>query len=164
THYSGGLPLHVPDQIGDTKQLVDWLEEWTPPQPGTRSYSNISIGLLGHITAGAMGMSYTQAIQTVLLPELGLRDTWVDVPAQEMGRYAFGYERKTDEAIRVAPGVLDAEAYGIKSTARDMLRLLDVELGIEKVSPPLRAAVRRTQEGQFRTSRFTQDMIWEQYA
>ncbi|UYO93462.1 class C beta-lactamase [Pollutimonas sp. M17] len=164
THYSGGLPLQVPDQIGDTKQLVDWLEEWKPPRPGTRSYSNISIGLLGHITAGAMGMSYAQAIQTVLLPELGLKETWIDVPAEEMDRYAFGYDRKTDRPIRVAPGVLDAEAYGIKSTARDMLKLLDVELGLKKVSPPLQAAVRRTQEGQFRTARFTQDMIWEQYA
>src|SRR5690606_10085671 len=36
--------------------------------------------------------------------------------------------------------------------------------GIRKVSAPLEAAVRRTQEGQFRTAKFTQDMIWEQYA
>jgi beta-lactamase class C len=164
THYSGGLPLQVPDQIADTKQLVDWLKEWEPPQPGTRSYSNISIGLLGHITAGAMGMSYTQAVQNVLLPELGLTDTWVDVPAEEMDRYAFGYDRKTGKPIRVTPGVLDAEAYGIKSTAGDMLKLLDVELGLRKVHPQLAAAVRHTQEGQFRTAKFTQAMIWEQYS
>jgi beta-lactamase class C len=164
THYSGGLPLQVPDQLADTGQLVDWLKEWTPPQPGTRSYSNISIGLLGHITAKAMGMSYTQAVQNVLLPGLGLTDTWIDVPPEEMDRYAFGYDRQTDQPIRVAPGVLDAEAYGIKSTAGDMLKLLDVELGLGKVHPQLAAAVRRTQEGQLRAARFTQDMIWEQYA
>src|SRR5690606_7455711 len=134
------------------------------PQPGTRSYSNISIGLLGHITAGAMGMSYTQAVQNVLLPELGLTDTWVDVPAEEMDRYAFGYDRKTGKPIRVTPGVLDAEAYGIKSTADAMLKLLDVELGLRKVHPQRAAAVRHTKEGQFRTAKFTQAMIWEQYS
>ncbi len=163
THHSGGLPLQVPDHITDTSQLVNWLKAWKPPQSGARSYSNISIGLLGHITAVAMGMSYTQAIQTVLLPELDLRNTWIDVPEKEMRKYAFGYDRKTDKPIRVTPGVLDAEAYGIKSTARDMLQLLDVELGFRQVSPQLEAAVRRTQEGQFRTAKFTQDMIWEQY-
>lgn len=163
THHSGGLPLQVPDNINDTGQLVNWLKGWRPPQPGTRSYSNISIGLLGHITANTMGMSYTQAIQTVLLPELGLTDTWIDVPEKEMGRYAFGYDRKTDKPIRVTPGVLDAEAYGVKSSARDMLKLLDIELGLTQVSAPLEAAVHRTQEGQFRTTKFTQDMIWEQY-
>ncbi|TEA80308.1 beta-lactamase [Allopusillimonas ginsengisoli] len=164
THHSGGLPLQVPDHVTDIKQLVNWLKAWKPPQPGSRSYSNISIGLLGHITADAMGMSYTQAVHTDLLPQLGLNNTWIDVPAQEMSQYAFGYDRKTDKPIRVTPGVLDAEAYGVKSSARDMLKLLDVELGITKVSAPLEAAVRRTQEGQFSTAKFTQDMIWEQYA
>lgn len=163
THHSGGLPLQVPDHITDTAQLVNWLKVWKPPQPGTRSYSNISIGLLGHITAAAMGMGYTQAIQTVLLPELGLKNTWVDVPANAMSDYAYGYDRKTDKPVRVTPGVFDAQAYGVKSTARDMLKLLDVELGLGQVSPQLEAAVHRTQEGQFRTSKFTQDMVWEQY-
>ncbi|GAA4015799.1 class C beta-lactamase [Actimicrobium antarcticum] len=163
THHSGGLPLQVPDHITSTSELVTWLKDWTPPQPGSRSYSNISMGLLGSITAEAMGMSYRQAIQTVLLPELGLTNTWIDVPANRLTTYAFGYDRKTDQPIRVMPGVLAAEAYGIKSSARDMLRLLDVELGLVKVSPHIRASIRRTQEGQFDTARFTQDMVWEQY-
>lgn len=163
THHSGGLPLQVPDSVSGTGELINWLKDWQPPQPGARSYSNISIGLLGHITAGAMGMSYTQAVETVLLPELGLTNTWIKVPESAMDTYAFGYHRKTDKPIRVNPGVLDAEAYGIKSNARDMLKLLDVELGAGRVSPDLSAAVRRTQEGQFRTAKFVQAMIWEQY-
>ena len=164
THHSGGLPLQVPDHIASTPQLVDWLKAWQPPQPGTRSYSNISIGLLGHITAEAMGMRYTQALQNVLLPELGLKNTWIDIPAKEMSRYAFGYDRKTDQPVRLTPSLLDAEAYGIKTSASDMLKFLDVELGLRKVSPQLEAAVRRTHEGQLRTAKFTQDMVWEQYA
>ncbi|RYF47207.1 MAG: class C beta-lactamase, partial [Comamonadaceae bacterium] len=157
THYSGGLPLQAPENIADTTTLIDWLKGWQPPQPGTRSYSNISIGLLGHITAETMGMPYAQALQTLLLPELGLTHTWVQVPDAQLPRYAYGYERKTDRPIRVSPGVLASEAYGLKSSARDMLRFLDVVLERGDVSPELKAAVRRTREGQLNTAKFTQD-------
>lgn len=163
THHSGGLPLQVPGEVNDTDSLVRWLAAWQPPQPGTRSYSNISIGLLGHITAQAFGMHYAQAAETMLFPALGLQSTWINVPDQAMDRYAFGYDRKTDQAIRVTPGVLDAEAYGVKSSARDMLKLLDAELGNTATDPELAAAIQRTQEGQFKTTAFVQDMVWEQY-
>lgn len=163
THHSGGLPLQVPDEAKDVDQLIDWLEDWQSPEPGARSYSNISIGLLGYITADAMGMSYADALQTNLFPALGLTNTWVDVPADAMGSYAFGYDRKTNAPIRVTPGVLDDEAYGVKSSARDMLTLLDVELAQGNASPEIREAAARTQVGQFQTRLFTQSMIWEAY-
>lgn len=164
THHSGGLPLQVPDTVADTSQLVDWLKQWKPTHPGYRSYSNISIALLGHISSRAMQTSYRDATEHDLFPKLGLKNTWIDVPASRLDDYAYGYERKTDRPIRVTPGVLDAEAYGVKSSAWDMLQLLDVELGTAQVEPEVQAAVRRTQEGQYRTTMFVQDMIWEQYA
>lgn len=164
THHSGGLPLQAPDDVSNVKELVNWLKNWKPPQPGARSYSNISIGMLGYISAASLGMSYKQAAQTVLFPAFDLKNTWIDVPQKAMEQYAFGYDRKTDKPIRVTPGILDSEAYGVKSSARDMLRVLDVELGRGKASDELRKAVERTQQGQFRTAKFTQDMIWEQYA
>jgi beta-lactamase class C len=99
----------------------------------------------------------------VLLPALGLKNTYIDVPRQAMGGYAFGYDRKTDKPIRATPGILDAETYGIKSSARDMLALLDIELGRGDLSAQLKAAIERTHQGQFETAKFTQDIIWEQY-
>ena len=163
THHSGGLPLQVPDDVSNIDGLISWLKDWHPPQPGARSYSNISIGMLGYISGKAMGSTYKQAVQDVLVPAFGLHHTWIDVPKNEMGQYAFGYDRKTNAAIRVSPGVLDAEAYGVKSSVRDMLKVLDVELGHGKVSPELRKAVEKTHVGQYKTAFFTQDMIWEQY-
>lgn len=163
THHSGGLPLQVPSEAADVDQLVDWLGDWQPSEPGARSYSNISIGLLGHIASDAMGMSYTDAMQTDLLPALGLTNTWINVPEDAAASYAYGYDRKTNAPIRVTPGVLDDEAYGVKSSARDMLTLLDVELANADVSPEIRNAVSRTQKGQFQTRLFTQAMIWEAY-
>lgn len=163
THHSGGLPLQVPDEVENVDQLIDWLAGWQPPEPGARSYSNISIGLLGHITADAMGMSYADALQTEIFPALGLSNTWIDVPASAAGDYAFGYDRKTNAPIRVTAGVLDDEAYGVKSSARDMLKLLDVALGNGEASAEIREAVSLTQQGQFQTRLFTQAMIWEAY-
>lgn len=163
THHSGGLPLQIPDNITDTDGLITWLKSWRPPQPEKRSYSNISIGMLGYITGKAFGTTYKQAAQDLLFPALGLTNTWIDVPKSEMSQYAYGYDRKTNAPIRVNSGVLDAEAYGVKSSARDMLTVLDVELGGGKIDGELRKAVERTQEEQFSTVFFSQAMIWETY-
>lgn len=163
THHSGGLPLQVPENVNDVAGLVNWLKDWRPSDPDARSYSNISIGMLGYISGKALGSDYRQAVQKMLFPALGLSNSWIDVPSDKMETYAFGYDRKTDAPIRVTPGVLDAEAYGVKSTARDMLKLLDIELGRGRVSHALQEAINRTQQGQYRTALFTQDMIWEQY-
>ncbi|KAA9354291.1 MULTISPECIES: class C beta-lactamase [Ochrobactrum] len=163
THHSGGLPLQVPEKVSDIAGLVNWLKEWRPSDPGARSYSNISIGMLGYISGKALASDYREAVQTMLFPALGLRNSWIDIPSDKMDSYAFGYDRKTDAPIRVTPGVLDAEAYGVKSSARDMLRLLDIEMGAVTVSHKLQEAIHRTQQGQYKTALFTQDMIWEQY-
>lgn len=164
THVTGGLPLQVPSGVQDVPALIDWLAHWQPPQPGTRSYSNVSIGLLGRITADAMGMPYAQAAEDILFPAMGLTSTFVKVPDTAISRYAYGYDRKTDAPIRVNPGVLADEAYGVKSTARDMVRLLDLELGRGDADPALVAALERTREGHAETAFYTQDMIWEQYS
>lgn len=163
THSTGGLPLQVPNSITDVAGLIDWLAGWQPPQAGSRSYSNVSIGLLGHIVADTLGRSFADAVERDLFPEMGLESTWIEVPAEAMDRYAFGYARNSNKPIRVNPGVLDDEAYGVKSTAKDMLRLLDLELGQAEIAPPLKAALERTKQGQSKTAYYVQGMIWEQY-
>ncbi|WP_438381431.1 class C beta-lactamase [Asaia sp. BMEF1] len=163
THHSGGLPLQVPGRVTDIKDLTRWLEAWHPPQPGARSYSNISIGLLGYISAQSLGMTYTKAVQTVLFPAFGLSHSWIDVPASEMKNYAYGYDKKTDAPERVHPGLLAAEAYGVKSTPSDMLNVLDIEMGLGHPPEELKRAVKMTQQGRYKTAFFTQDMIWEHY-
>lgn len=163
THNSGGLPLQVPDTARTTDELIAWLADWQPAQPGARSYSNISIGLLGHMTAQAMNQTYADAMQTHILPQLGMTNTWINVPAKAMPDYAFGYDRKTNQPIRVNPGVLADEAYGIKSSARDMLRLLDVQMDQSGLPADLAAAIVETQRPQRRTRSFEQAMIWERY-
>ena len=165
THTSGGLPLQVPDAVKDDAELMTYLKNWKPPyKAGTmRSYSNVSIGLLGRIAGQRLGSNYKQAAEGQLFPALGLKSTFVEVPAAAMDRYAFGYA-KARKPIRVGPGVLDDEAYGIKSTVRDMVRLLEFNLKPGTLAPDLAAAIEKTHTGYFDTAYYTQDMVWEQYA
>jgi len=164
THQTGGLPLQVPDEAQDDSALMRWLQTWQPvPGAGERSYSNISIGLLGRASAEAFGGDYTTVLRDQILHPMGLENTYVDVPQAQMPQYAFGYSRKDDSPVRVNPGVLDSEAYGLKSDLRDMLRFLQINLGDVKIPPELQDAVAKTHAGQTRTRHFDQAMIWERY-
>ncbi len=167
THHTGGMPLQVPDEAGDVAGLIAWAKTWAPEQPGARSYSNISVGLLGHIVAQAMGQSYAEALEGDLLPAMGMGDTWVTVPQAAMPRYAFGYHRETDAPIRVNPGVFDAEAYGVKSSGAEMLHLLDLYLGQAEVGAEVgaevKAALGATLESYGEPAPYVQHLIWESY-
>lgn len=161
THQTGGMPLQVPDQVTDDAALTDWLKGWTPEGSGLRSYSNISTGVLGRIAASAYGTTYADALRTNLLAPLGLSDTHVTVPDDRMATYAWGY--RDDQAVRVNPGMLDAEAYGLKSDLGDLLAFLRQSLGDTDAPQPLRDAIALTHAGQTRNANFTQAMIWERY-
>ncbi|MFG6083163.1 class C beta-lactamase [Paracoccus litorisediminis] len=164
-HATGGLPLQVPDDITDNQSLMAYLAKWRPEgdTKSLRSYSNVSIGLLGLIVGDKFGGSYEEALQGELLPCLGLTNTYVTVPVAEMGHYAFGYSRTDNRPIRVNPGMLDSEAYGIKSSVTDMTRLLDAHLGNIPLNEDMTAALARTRVSEFDTAPFAQAMIWEGY-
>lgn len=164
THTAGGFPLQVPDDVKDRKQLLAYYRAWKPQfAPGTyRSYANPSIGLLGVITAKTMGASFETLMERRLFPDLGLRRTYITVPAADMKSYAWGYNRD-DKPVRVAPGLLATEAYGVKSNAVDMIRFLEVNMGIGTVAGKVARAVMATHTGYFRSGELIQDLIWEQY-
>lgn len=164
-HATGGLPLQVPDDIADHQALMTYLAAWKPEgdTKSLRSYSNVSIGLLGVIAAERFGKSYEDAINEDLLPALGLNSTFVTVPKAEMGHYAFGYARTDDSPVRVSPGMLDAEAYGIKSTVTDMIRFLDAHLGNLALDDAMMAALAKTRMSEFDTAHYAQAMVWEGY-
>lgn len=163
THTTSGLPLQVPSTIKTENELMTWLRDWKPISDAPmRSYSNVSIGLLGHITAKAMKTTYAKAVEDMLLPLFSMRNTFVNVPKSKQLDYAYGYSRDDNRPIRVNRGVFSDEAYGLKSSANDMLKFLDVSLGKTK-DVDLRAAIATTQTGRTRTEFYTQDMLWEQY-
>lgn len=164
THTAGGFPLQVPDAVQDTAQLMAYLKAWTPQYaPGThRTYANPSIGMLGVVAARSLGQPYVAAMQQGLFPKLGLRSTYVQVPPAKMPDYAWGYN-KQNAPVRVTPGVLADEAYGVKSNARDMIRFVEVNLGTAPADADIQRAIAATHTGYYQLGAMTQDLIWEQY-
>lgn len=164
THTSGGLPLQVPDNIHDAGGLMQYLKNWRPPhEPETyRTYTNVGIGMLGAIAAKSMHAPFSTVMERQIFPALGLRSTFVNVPRAKMDRYAEGYT-SSGTPIRMAYGVLYAEAYGVRSTARDMVRFLEANMALVKVDPGIGRALVDTHTGYFQSEGMMQDLIWEQY-
>jgi len=164
TYTAGGLPLQFPNDVTSHERMLDWYQHWSPAAPpGTqRRYSNPSIGLFGHIAAAALGRDFAALAERELFPQFGLRSTFVRVPQSEMPRYAWGYSR-TNQPVRVNPGPLDAEAYGVKSSAADMIRFVQLNLRPAALEPALRRAVELSQTGYAKIGDMTQGLGWEQY-
>lgn len=165
THTAGGLPLQVPDAIGNQAQLMDYFKHWQPPYPaGTqRVYSNPGIGMLGMIAAKSLKMPFDDAIEKTLFPALGLTHSYLNVPASRMADYAQGYSKK-DTPIRMQPGVLASEAYGVRSNTADLLRFVQANMQTLKLDDKWQRAVVNTHTAYFTAGELTQDLIWEQYA
>lgn len=163
TYTAGGLPLQFPEHVADDGAALAYFHDWKAEGPPgtTRQYSNPSIGLLGAVTAVAMKDGFARLIETRLLRQLGMSDTHIKVPPQAMADYAWGH--REGKPVRVNPGPLDAETYGIKSTASDLLRFIQENLDPSGLEPPLREAIRLTQMGRFGVAGMVQGFGWEQF-
>lgn len=164
TYTAGGLPQQMPDAVENMAHMPAYFRNWRPDAaPGTqRRYSNPSIGLFGHLTALALGADFSRTMEGTLLPALGLQHTYIHVPSDAMADYAWGYD-KNDQPVRVRPDVFDAETYGIKSDATDMIRYVQANIDGDGLSESARRAVACTHIGYFRIGDTVQGLGWEQY-
>jgi beta-lactamase class C len=163
TYSAGGLPQQVPDEVTNDTQMLGWLRAFDPEAaPGTvRKYSKVSIGLFGRITALALHTRFDEAMARQVFPALGLRHTHIHVPAEAMADYAWGYD-KADQPVRVRPDVFDAETYGVKSSAADMVRYVQANIEPRRVASPLGRAIECTHVGFDRVGEIVQGLGWEQ--
>jgi beta-lactamase class C len=164
THTSGGLPLQVPDDVTNNAQLMAYFQSWKPTHaPGSyRTYANPSIGMLGMIAAKSMNADFVTLMEGKLFPELGLKNTYLDVPKTQMENYAQGYTT-TGTPIRMTPGVLASEAYGIRTSVGDLLRFVEANMRMLDLDGKLQRAITDTHTGYYRIGAMTQDLVWEQY-
>jgi beta-lactamase class C len=164
TYTAGGLPQQMPDEVEDDAQMRAYFRNWTPDAaPGTqRRYSNPSIGLFGHLTALALHADFADAVEGTLFPAFGMRHSHIRVPAAAMPDYAWGYN-SANKAVRVNPGAFEAEAYGVKSSAADMIRFVQANIDPNGLAEPMREAVACTHTGWFQIGDTVQGLGWEQY-
>lgn len=166
TYTAGGLPLQLPDSVTDGSSLWSYYNNWQPQYaPGTmRNYSNASIGLFGALMAAKSGLSFEQFMKKNVFQPLKLNHTFITVPQAENANYAWGYHN--GNPVRVTPGVLDAEAYGVKTTIRDMATFMQANIAPDALpasDSTLKKAIGTAQSGYYNVGDMYQGLGWEMY-
>jgi len=158
------LPLQFPDAVQTAEQVLGFFRNWQPrAKHGTqRCYSNPSLGLFGDLAARAQQKPFAELMTQHLLPQMGLEHTYLQVPANAQGLYAQGYDAQ-NRPVRVGPGPYADEAYGIKTSATDLLRFVRLHMQPAELSPTLKKATAITQAGYFQVGAMTQGLGWERY-
>ncbi|MBD9602811.1 beta-lactamase [Pseudomonas sp. PDM10] len=164
TYSAGGLPLQFPDDADAPDKMLGYFKQWKPTYAaGThRLYSNPSLGLFGYLAAQSMGAPFDDVMEKTLLPKLGLKHTYLTVPQAQMGLYAQGYN-KEDKPVRVGPGALDSEAYGVKTSAADLIRYVEANMKPSGLETPMQRAIAITHTGYYKVGEMTQGLGWEFY-
>lgn len=168
TYTAGELPLQFPGAVQSEAQMLDYYRQWQPKSPpgSHRLYSNPSIGLMGYLTAQRLGKPFETLMEDALFAPLGLEHSYYQVPQAQQDHYAYGYS-KEGKPIRVNPGMLDAQAYGLKSTAADVLTFVEANMnsaGLEESKlGALSQALAATRTGYFEFGNMTQGLGWESY-
>lgn len=164
TYTAGGLPLQFPDTVTDQDKMIGYFKSWQPAYPAGsyRRYSNPSIGLFGYLAALSLGRPFDELMEAKIFPALGLTRSYIKVPRDQMGRYAYGYS-KSGKPVRVTPGTFDAQAYGVKTTSADMLTFLDANIASAGRADAYRQAIAATHAGYYKVGPMTQGLGWESY-
>ncbi|PQZ93386.1 MULTISPECIES: class C beta-lactamase [Pseudomonas] len=164
TYTAGGLPLQFPQAADNAEHMVGYYQQWKPEfAPGTRRlYSNPSLGLFGYLAAQSLKQPFDPLMENTLLPKLGLKHTFLKVPKDQMSLYAQGYG-KDGKPVRVGPGALDSEAYGVKTSAADLLHYVQVNMNPAHLDKALRQAIAITHTGYYSVDGMTQGLGWEMY-
>jgi beta-lactamase class C len=165
TYTAGGLPLQFPGEVSDLQTMTAYFKAWRPAYAAgdTRVYSNPSLGLFGHLTAKSMGRPFEDVMEQTLFPALGLSRTYIRIPQAQMASYASGYS-KDNKPMRMMQGVLGSEAWGVKSTAADMIKYIEANINSASLDEPLRRAIATTHTAYYKVGDMMQGLGWEMYA
>lgn len=109
--------------------------------PGEKyEYSNLAVGLLGHVLALKAGMPYEELLRRRIFEPLGMHSTSITLSESQKQRLAPGYDASLKPAKNWDFDAL-AGCGAVRSTANDMLKFLAANL--ELTHTPLQAAMRR---------------------
>ena len=107
------------------QQMYDFLSHYTLPRdPGAQfEYSNLGVGLLGHVLSRVVGESYEQMERELVWQPLGMRHTAITFTPWMKEHLALGHNEQGDVVSNWDIPAL-AGAGAIRSTANDMLEFL----------------------------------------
>lgn len=137
-------PANPADPYADytVERLYAFLREHRPEQPAPQpsAYSNLGVGLLGHVLERASGASFAELVHRHITGPLGMQDTVVTLDAEQQRRLATPHSG----AVPVVPwslGALDA-AGALRSTAADMAKFVQALLDEQSPIAPAWRLVR----------------------
>ncbi len=115
------------------QQMYDFLSGYqlTRDIGSQYEYSNLAVGLLGHVLSLRAGMSYEALVRARICEPLGMADTRVTLTPEMKARLAVGHS----EAAAPVPNwdlPTLAGAGALRSTANDILTFLAANLGFIK--------------------------------
>lgn len=117
-------------------------------------YSNLGVGLLGHALCRAAKSNYETLVRQRITALLGMKSTSVQVDSGSKARVAKGYEESAGKLTPTKPWTWkDSSALvgtgGLRSTARDMIRLVAANAGITetKLAPAFEEAYAEREAG-----------------
>jgi CubicO group peptidase (beta-lactamase class C family) len=96
-------------------------------------YSNLGVGLLGHILSLRANTPYENLVKTRILQPLGMNDTRITLTAGMKARLAVGYNEDGDQTSNWDMATLEG-AGALRSTASDMAKFIAANLGFTETS------------------------------
>ncbi|HZI09620.1 MAG TPA: serine hydrolase domain-containing protein [Myxococcus sp.] len=116
-HYSAGL-------------FGEFLRGYRPARPPPRPYAEsfLGMGVLGHALSRRAGLNYGHALKDLLFKPLGMGDTTARVSEEQEPRLLPGHTARGKAMARWTFPALPGAA-ALHSTAADLLRFLDANLG-----------------------------------
>jgi D-alanyl-D-alanine-carboxypeptidase/D-alanyl-D-alanine-endopeptidase len=114
-------------------QLHEFVSTYDLPRdPGASyEYSNLGLGLLGHVLATRAGKTYEQLVAERITSPLGLSMTGISLTPKMKENLARGHDPSGNPAANWDLPTL-AGAGALRSTASDMLTFLDANMGAPK--------------------------------
>mgnify|MGYP002082553194 FL=1 len=112
-------------------------------------YSNLAVGLLGHILSLRAKMTYEQLVKARILKPLGMKDTSIVVPTAKKSHHAQGLNAMNEPTRNWDFRVL-AAAGALHSTTTDMAKFISANLGLTKtvISASLAEAMKMRRQAQ----------------
>ncbi len=139
--------VDVTDPYGGytTEQLYSFLSGYTLEYgPDTQyAYSNLGVGLLGHVLSLASGMSYEDLVIDRISKPLGMDDTLITLSEEQQSRFAMGHNGDGEAVANWNFGCLSG-CGALRSTATDMARFVQANLGLSETD--LYPVLQRTHE------------------
>jgi CubicO group peptidase (beta-lactamase class C family) len=138
------------------KELYRFLSthELTRDIGAENEYSNVGMGLLGHLLARRANTTYEELLVKRICDPLEMKSTRLALSAELRGRLATAYVTTSMPAVNWDFDAL-AGCGAIRSTANDMLRYLSANLGMLK--SPLQPAINMCHEVRSKTTDASMD-------